>query len=111
MYFVAVTRSNANPALFFEYLFQLVRIFQGYFGDEFDEDVVRNNMTLIYELLDETMDFGYPQNCSLDVLKLYINLGSLRVSFYFFKIIFIFLESFTRRKRCRTINITNYWSC
>ncbi len=27
--------------------------------------------------MDETMDYGYPQNCSIDVLKLYINLGSV----------------------------------
>jgi hypothetical protein len=33
----------------------------------------------VYELLDETMDYGYPQNCSIDVLKMYINLGSLTV--------------------------------
>ena len=36
--------------------------------------------TLVYELLDEIIDFGYPQNAALDVLKLYINLGSLKVS-------------------------------
>jgi AP-2 complex subunit mu-1 len=55
-----------------------------------------SSFTLIFELLDETMDYGkyyrvspslnncnecyvlgYPQNCSIDVLKLYINLGSV----------------------------------
>lgn len=36
----------------------------------------------MYELLDETMDYGYPQNCSIDVLKMYINLGSLTVRPY-----------------------------
>ena len=38
----------------------------------------------MYELLDETLDYGYPQNCAIDVLQLYINLGKppppLRVS-------------------------------
>ena len=33
---------------------------------------LRNNFVLIYELLDEVLDYGYPQNCSTDVLKLYI---------------------------------------
>ena len=33
-------------------------------------------MTLIYELFDEVLDYGYPQNCAVDVLKLYINFGS-----------------------------------
>lgn len=78
MYFVALTRSNVNPALVFEYLFQKIRILKAYLGDDFDENSMRNNMTLIYELMDETMDFGYPQNCAVDVLRLYINLGNVR---------------------------------
>ena len=35
-------------------------------------DSIRNNFVLIYELLDEVLDYGYPQNCSSDVLKMYI---------------------------------------
>jgi len=61
MYFVALTRSNVNPALAFEYMFQLIKILKAYLGEDFDENNMRNNMTLIYELMDETMDFGYPQ--------------------------------------------------
>ena len=61
MYFVALTRSNVNPALVFEYIFQLIKILKAYLGEDFDENSMRNNMTLIYELMDETMDFGYPQ--------------------------------------------------
>jgi len=56
----------------------MVDIFKGYFEVDFDEDSLRDNFTLVYELLDEMLDFGYPQNCALDVLKMYINLGSLR---------------------------------
>mmetsp|Transcript_14673 Transcript_14673/g.19152 ORF Transcript_14673/g.19152 Transcript_14673/m.19152 type:complete len:429 (+) Transcript_14673:239-1525(+) len=78
MYFVALTRSNVNPALVFEYLFQKIKILKAYLGEEFDENSMRNNMTLIYELMDETMDFGYPQNCAVDVLRLYINLGAVK---------------------------------
>mmetsp|Transcript_25898 Transcript_25898/g.46918 ORF Transcript_25898/g.46918 Transcript_25898/m.46918 type:complete len:427 (-) Transcript_25898:398-1678(-) len=78
MYFVALTRSNVNPALVFEYLFQKIKILKAYLGEDFDENSMRNNMTLIYELMDETMDFGYPQNCAVDVLRLYINLGNIR---------------------------------
>jgi AP-2 complex subunit mu-1 len=37
-------------------------------------------MHLIYKLMDETMVFGYPQNCAVDVLRLclYINLGNVK---------------------------------
>ena len=79
MYFVAVTRCNVNPALVFEFLYQKIRIFKAYFNTRktFDETHVRKNMTLIYELLDETMDYGYPQITSIDVLRSYINLGTV----------------------------------
>jgi AP-2 complex subunit mu-1 len=33
---------------------------------------LKNNFVLFYELLDEVLDYGYPQNCSIDVLKMYI---------------------------------------
>ena len=49
--FVAPTRSNVNSALVFEYLFQTRRILKAYLGDELDDNSMRNNMTLIYELM------------------------------------------------------------
>ncbi|KAE9324261.1 AP-2 complex subunit mu [Phytophthora fragariae] len=76
LYLVAVSRANINPALVFQFLYQLNVIFKEYFGKKYNEETIRDNFTLVYELLDETMDHGYPQNCSSDVLKLFINLGS-----------------------------------
>ncbi|CAK9083494.1 AP-2 complex subunit mu (Clathrin assembly protein complex 2 mu medium chain) (Clathrin coat assembly protein AP50) (Clathrin coat-associated protein AP50) (Clathrin-adaptor medium chain Apm2) (Mu2-adaptin) (Plasma membrane adaptor AP-2 50 kDa protein) [Durusdinium trenchii] len=78
MFFTALTKSNVNTALVFEYLFQLRRILAAYLGENFSERDIRNYFTLVYELLDETMDFGYPQNCSVEALKLYINLGKVQ---------------------------------
>lgn len=78
LYLVAVTRANVNPAMVFEFLNQKIRIFKAYFKNDFDEDTLRNNMTLILELMDETMDYGYPQILSIDVLRTYINLGTIR---------------------------------
>jgi AP-2 complex subunit mu-1 len=103
----------------FQYLFQFRDILKSYLGEKFDEvlpvcdppparltahwphlqEAIKNNFTLVYELLDgtahcnftsimskiltphvtECMDSGYPQNCAIDVLKLYINLGSQKV--------------------------------
>ena len=51
IYLVAVTKSNANAALVFEFLYRLVALGKGYFG-KFDEEAVKNNFVLIYELLD-----------------------------------------------------------
>mmetsp|Transcript_14739 Transcript_14739/g.22223 ORF Transcript_14739/g.22223 Transcript_14739/m.22223 type:complete len:434 (+) Transcript_14739:120-1421(+) len=77
IYLVAATRGNPNAAMILEYLLQKVRIMKSYLGEDFNDESVQGSFTLIYELLDETMDYGYPQNCSIDVLRLYINLGSV----------------------------------
>jgi len=71
MYAVAVSEGNAQVALAFQFLHQVVKVLKDYFGD-FTEESIRNNFVLIYELLDEVIDYGYPQNCSSDVLKMYI---------------------------------------
>lgn len=36
------------------------------------EEAVRKNFVLIYELLDEVVDYGYPQNSSSEALKEFI---------------------------------------
>jgi AP-2 complex subunit mu-1 len=78
LFLVAATRSNIDIFLIFEYLIQMIRILKAYLGEDFGDDALKGNFTLVYELFDETMDYGYPQNCSIDVLKLYINQGNLR---------------------------------
>ena len=52
MFFVAVCKNNANAACIFAFLNALVEIFKGYFEDDFNEDSIRDNFTLVYELLD-----------------------------------------------------------
>jgi len=52
MYAVAVSSGNAQAALAFQFLHDVVKLLKSYFGD-FTEDSVRNNFVLIYELLDE----------------------------------------------------------
>ncbi|KAG6330423.1 hypothetical protein ID866_8667 [Astraeus odoratus] len=42
-----------------------------------DEEAVKNNFVLIYELIDEINDFGYPQNSEIDTLKTYITTESI----------------------------------
>jgi AP-2 complex subunit mu-1 len=51
IYLVAVTKSNANAALIFEFLERLRGLGKAYFG-KFDEEGVKNNFVLVYELLD-----------------------------------------------------------
>lgn len=51
---------------------------KAYFNTEFNEDQIRKNFVLIYELLDEIMDYGLPQICDPDLLKLYITQGKMK---------------------------------
>ena len=50
---------------------QLIEIFKGYFN-EIDDDSIKDNFVIIYELLDEMMDNGYPQTTEFKILKQFI---------------------------------------
>ena len=50
-----------NAATVFEFLNRIVNVMQSYFT-KISEENIKNNFVLIYELLDEILDFGYPQN-------------------------------------------------
>jgi AP-2 complex subunit mu-1 len=69
---VATTKGNTNAALIMQFLYSLVTLCKAYFNGEFTENQVRKNFALIYELLDEVMDFGFPQILDPDLLKMYI---------------------------------------
>jgi AP-2 complex subunit mu-1 len=53
LYIVAVTKNNANAALIFEFCYRVINLGKSYFV-KFDEESVKNNFVLIYELLDGT---------------------------------------------------------
>ena len=55
----------------------MVTLCKAYFKGDFDENAIRKNFVLIYELLDEIMDFGFPQITDPDLLKLYITQGKM----------------------------------
>ena len=79
LYLVAATTMNVNAAVVFEFLYKVIGLGKGYFG-KFNEESVKNNFCLFYELFDEILDFGYPQNTELDTLRLYITTESVRDS-------------------------------
>ncbi|KAJ1882362.1 clathrin associated protein complex medium subunit [Coemansia sp. RSA 1722] len=77
LWLCAVAKNNASAAMVFEFLYRLLGLGVSYFG-RFDEEAVKSNFVLIYELLDEILDFGYPQNMEVDTLKLYVTTESVR---------------------------------
>lgn len=68
---VATTRVNLSPSLVSELLLRITVICRDYFG-QVTEECVRCNLPLVYELLDEVMDYGFPQNSSTERLKQFI---------------------------------------
>ncbi|CAF0981154.1 unnamed protein product [Brachionus calyciflorus] len=71
VYLVAVTKINTNATLVLSFLFKIIRVFCEYFN-ELEEESIRDNFVIIYELLDEFMDFGYPQTTDSKILQEYI---------------------------------------
>ena len=57
---IAATKINVNCALILHFLNQFIKLCTAYFGAEINESSIRQNFSLIYELLDEVMDYGYP---------------------------------------------------
>lgn len=71
IYLLAITRKNANAASIFVFLHRLIQVFKDYFR-ELEEESIRDNFVIIYELLDEMVDFGYPQFTESKILREYI---------------------------------------
>lgn len=46
----------------------VLQVFSEYFK-ELEEESIRDNFVIIYELLDELMDFGYPQTTDSKILQ------------------------------------------
>jgi AP-1 complex subunit mu len=71
LYFVAVTEMNSDAMMVLNFLYKLVEVFKEYFK-QVEEESIRDNFVITYELLDEVLDFGYPQTTEASVLKSYI---------------------------------------
>ena len=71
LYLCGVTCKNSNVALMLTYLYQLTSLFQDYFTT-LNEESIRDNFVIIYELLDETMDHGLPQSLDSTILRQFI---------------------------------------
>jgi len=75
--------------LFNLYLFQVM---QEYFK-EVEEESIRDNFVICYELLDELVDFGYPQTTDAKILQEYITQVTIKLIILLDVIIIIILIS------------------
>lgn len=71
LYLLALTKRNSNATEILLFLHRVVKVLTEYFK-ELEEESIRDNFTIIYELLDEMMDFGYPQTTDTKILQEYI---------------------------------------
>ncbi|XP_067412738.1 AP-4 complex subunit mu-1 isoform X2 [Emydura macquarii macquarii] len=71
LYFVATTGHDVSPFTIIEFLNRLVTLIRDYCGS-LSEKTVSLNFALIYELLDEMLDYGYVQTTAPDVLRNFI---------------------------------------
>jgi AP-4 complex subunit mu-1 len=68
LFFACTTKFNVSPNFTVEFLLRLAKVFKDYCG-VLSEESMRKNFVLIYELLDETLDYGYAQGTSTELLK------------------------------------------
>lgn len=68
---LALSRRNSNAAEILLFLHKLASVLEEYFK-ELEEESIRDNFVIIYELLDEMMDFGYPQTTESKILQEYV---------------------------------------
>ena len=65
---LALSKRNSNAAEIILFLHRIVQVLIEYFK-ELEEESIRDNFVIIYELLDEMMDFGFPQTTESKILQ------------------------------------------
>ncbi|KAJ9454869.1 AP-4 complex subunit mu [Diplonema papillatum] len=68
---VITTRENMSPSLLAEILIRLTKLLKDFLG-VLNEESLRKNFVMVYEILDEVIDYGIPQGMSSEKLKPYI---------------------------------------
>lgn len=71
IYVLAISKHNSNAASILLFLHHLVQTLTEYVK-ALEEESIRDNFVVIYELLDEMMDFGFPQITDHKILQEYI---------------------------------------
>jgi len=68
IFFVSVCMTEVPPLFVIEFLHRVADTFDDYFGDA-SESVVKDNYVVVYELLDEMLDNGFPLATEANILK------------------------------------------
>ncbi|MES1918831.1 AP-1 adaptor complex mu subunit Apm1 [Bonamia ostreae] len=68
LYLLVISNQDDNVMMLVSFLNETVSVLEDYFN-KLTEESLRKNFVLVYEILDEMMDFGYPQTTQAKVLK------------------------------------------
>ena len=71
LYIAISTLDNASPNYYLEVLDRLMKVIKDHIGD-LTEETIRKNFVLIYEIIDEMIDFGYPQLSDTEQVKQFV---------------------------------------
>jgi AP-4 complex subunit mu-1 len=71
LYLVATSQYNVAPSFVFSMLLRLVKVVKDFCG-VLTEESIRKNFVLVYEVIDELIDFGYPQSTSTEQVRPFI---------------------------------------
>lgn len=66
--YVAVCMTDIPPLFVIEFLHRVVDTFEDYFS-ECTESIIKENYVVVYELLDEMLDNGFPMATESNILK------------------------------------------
>ena len=71
LYIVVSTLDNASPNYYLEILDRVMTVIKDHIG-QLNEETIRKNFVLIYEIIDEMIDFGYPQLADTEQVKQFV---------------------------------------
>lgn len=71
LYFCFTTLDNPSPSYFLEIMDRLIKVIKDHCGI-LSEESIRKNFVLIYEIIDEMIDFGIPQMSSTEQIKPFV---------------------------------------
>jgi AP-3 complex subunit mu len=67
--YLGICPSEVSPLLVLEFLHRVADIFSDYFGSPTDETAIKDNFSIVYQLLEEMVDYGWPLTTEPNALK------------------------------------------
>ncbi len=71
IFFVATTKHNVSPSYVLDILYRMMKVFRDFCG-VLNEESIRKNFVLIYEIIDEIIDYGHPQLMTTENIKQFV---------------------------------------